>query len=152
IPLKPTRPSASPTAVRNSKRIEHPPASKAKFMTRIPYTNAFHELSGFCQRAPNNLDFAPSMGDSSHASAREGLIAFTNGQTGYSNPQRQGLSSAILDGISPLQTLEELEEGQSDAGFPAYSPLWDVRLAEWTPAAVAQGLNTRQTDFGTELS
>src|SRR5262249_23565651 len=34
-----------------------------------------------------NLDFAPSMGDSSHASAREGLIAFTNGQRGYSNPQ-----------------------------------------------------------------
>jgi hypothetical protein len=99
-----------------------------------------------------NLDAAPSVGDESHASSREGLIAFTNGQTGLSNPQRQGLSSAILDGLSPLQTLEELEEGQSDPGFPAYSPLWDVRLAEWTPTAVAQGLNTRQTDFGTELS
>ncbi len=99
-----------------------------------------------------SLDSAPSAGDESRASAREGLIAFTNGQTGLSNPQRQGLTSALLDGASPLQTLEELEEGQSDPAFPAYSPLWDVHLAEWTPAAVAQGLNTRQTDFGTELT
>src|SRR5215470_7141494 len=80
-----------------------------------------------------SLDFAPTAGDDSNASAREGLIAFTNGQTGVSNPQRQGLTSAILDGLSPLQTLEELEEGQSNPGFPAYSPLWDVHLAEWTP-------------------
>ena len=98
-----------------------------------------------------NLDAAPSAGDQSHASAREVLIAFTNGQTGLLNPQRQGLTSAILDGASPLQTLEEIEEGQSDPGFPAYSPLWDVYLAEWTQSAVAQGLNTRQTDFSTEL-
>jgi hypothetical protein len=98
-----------------------------------------------------NLDAAPSLGDQSHASAREGLIAFTNGQTGLLNPQRQGLTSAILDASSPLQTLQELEEGQSDPGFPAYSPLWDVFLAEWTQPAVAQGLNARQTDFDTEL-
>ena len=98
-----------------------------------------------------NLDAAPSVGDQSHTSAPEALIAFTNGQTGLLNPQRQGLTSAILDGASPLQTLEEIEEGQSDPGFPAYSPLWDVHLAEWTQSAVAQGLNTRQTDFGTEL-
>jgi hypothetical protein len=97
------------------------------------------------------LDAAPSVGNESQASAREGLIAFTNGQTGLSNPQRQGLSSAILDGVDPLNTLHEVEEGQSDPGFPVYSPLWDIRLAEWTPAAVSAGLNTRQTDFGTEL-
>lgn len=98
-----------------------------------------------------NLDTAPSPGDQSQASAREGLIAFTNGQTGLSNPQRQGLTSAIVDRASPLQTLQEIPEGQSDPGFPAYSPLWDVHLAEWSPVAVAQGLNLRQTDFGTEL-
>src|SRR5262245_29316368 len=99
-----------------------------------------------------NLDATPSTGDSTHASAREGLIGFTNGQIGIANPERQGLSSALLDLADPLQTLEELPEGQSDPGFPAYSPLWDVHLAQWTPSAVAQGLNTRQTDFGTELN
>ena len=30
------------------------------------------------------------------------LVAFTNGATGAANPQRQGLSSAIKDGLSPL--------------------------------------------------
>jgi hypothetical protein len=54
--------------------------------------------------------------------------------------------------VDPLQTLEELPDGQSHPGFPAYSPLWDVHLAQWTPAAAAQGLNTRQTDFGIELN
>src|SRR5213593_482511 len=79
IPLNPTKPSASPAAVRNSKRIEHPPASKAKFMTRIPYTNALHELSGFCQRnsrllfaainAPNNTPMGVRTGNTSDAGA-----------------------------------------------------------------------------------
>ena len=98
-----------------------------------------------------NLDAAPFVGDDSQASSREFLFAFTNGQTGLSNPQRQGLSSAILDHASPLQTLKEVPEGQVDPGFPLYSPMWDVHLAEWTPAAVSQGLNTRQNDFATEL-
>jgi hypothetical protein len=99
-----------------------------------------------------NLDGAPGLGDASHASAREPPIAFTNGQTGVSNPNRQGLSSALLGEGSPLNTLDEIPEGQADPSFPAYSPLWDIHLAEWTPAAVAAGLNTRQRDFGTELA
>src|SRR5262245_61894418 len=40
----------------------------------------------------SNLDAAPSAGDASHASAREGLIGFTNGQIGIANPTRHGLS------------------------------------------------------------
>ena len=28
----------------------------------------------------------------------------------------------------------------------AYSPLWDPQLGLWTPKAVKEGLNTRQTD------
>src|SRR5262249_48129108 len=73
-----------------------------------------------------NLDAAPSAGDASHASAREGLIGFTNGQIGIANPERQGLSSAILDLVDPLQTLEEIPEGQSHPEFPPYSPFWHV--------------------------
>jgi hypothetical protein len=98
------------------------------------------------------LDAAPGLDDASSASAREPLIAFTNGQTGVDNPNRQGLGSALLGEGSPLNTLDEIPEGQADPGFPAYSPLWDIHLAEWTPAAVAAGLNTRQRDFGTELA
>ena len=91
-----------------------------------------------------NLHYAPALGDESHASAREGLLAFTNGQLGVTNPQRQGLNSALLDGLAPLNILHEVPEGQSDPGFPVYSPLWDIHLVQWTPVAITSGQNTRQ--------
>ena len=79
---------------------------------------------------------------------RESLIAFTNGQLGLNNPQRQGLSATIFDGFSPLNILEEIPE--PNAQFD-YSPAWDIHLATWTDAAVAGGLNVRQTDFSAAL-
>jgi hypothetical protein len=80
--------------------------------------------------------------------SREPLIAFTNGQTGATNPQRQGISSALLDGLAPLNILKEIPEPTSRFD---YSPLWDIHLATWTAAAVADGRNLRQTDFSTAL-
>jgi hypothetical protein len=93
------------------------------------------------------LDSAPAPDDASSSSAREPLIAFVNGQTGATNPERQGLNSAILDGLSPLNILDEIPEGQADPGFPAYSPLWDIHLAAWAPGITP----TRQRDFGTVI-
>jgi hypothetical protein len=88
------------------------------------------------------LDAAPTVGDDSTASARASLAAFVTGQTGAANPQRQGLNSALLDGLSPLNVLRwNPTQGR-------YSPLWDVHLAQWTTAAIAAGQNLRQTDFG----
>jgi hypothetical protein len=80
--------------------------------------------------------------------SRESLIAFTNGQTGATNPQRQGLNAAILDGPPPLNILQEIPEQKSQFD---YSPMWDVHLETWTSAAVAAGLNARQTDITTAL-
>jgi hypothetical protein len=80
--------------------------------------------------------------------SRESLIAFTNGQTGATNPQRQGLNAAILDGPPPLNILQEIPEQKSQFD---YSPMWDVHLATWTDTAVAAGLNLRQTDFSAAL-
>jgi hypothetical protein len=89
------------------------------------------------------LNGAPTVGDDSTASARASLAAFTNGQTGAANPQRQGLNSALLDGLDPLNVLRwNPSQGR-------YSPLWDVHLAQWSAAAVASGQNLRQTDWGT---
>ena len=51
------------------------------------------------------LNFAPAANDDSTASSRATLIAFVNGQAGANNPQRQGLNSAILDGLDPLNLL-----------------------------------------------
>jgi hypothetical protein len=100
-----------------------------------------------------DLDAAPAPGcaDAAVVSAncsRESLIAFTNGQTGPANPQRQGLNAAILDGPPPLNILQEIPEQKSQFD---YSPMWDIHLETWTGAAAAAGLNLRQTDFPAAL-
>jgi hypothetical protein len=100
-----------------------------------------------------NLNAVPSAGcaDASVVSTtcgRESLIAFTNGQTGLNNPQRQGLNATTFDGFSALNILEEVPE--PNAQFD-YSPAWDIHLATWTSAAVAAGINVRQTDFSAAL-
>jgi hypothetical protein len=87
-----------------------------------------------------SLNAAPFAGGDGTDSARTGLAAFVNGQTGPGNPQRQGLNSALLDGLDPLNLLFwSPNQGR-------YSPLWDVHPAQWSAQAIAQGLNTRQTD------
>jgi hypothetical protein len=88
------------------------------------------------------LDEAPALGDDSTGSSRTSLAAFVNGRTGATNPERQGLNSAVLDGLSPLNVLRWTpNQGR-------YSPLWDVHLAAWTAAARTAGRDLRQEDFG----
>ena len=88
------------------------------------------------------LDAAPFPGGDGTDSARASLAAFINGQTGANNPQRQGLNSAILDGLDPLNVLRwNPSQGR-------YSPLWDVHLAQWSAKAISSGQNLRQRDFG----
>jgi hypothetical protein len=95
------------------------------------------------------LDLVPNKGDEEVAtSAREGLIAFVNGQTGRANDQRQGLNSALLDNLDPFNILHEVPVLTADIGDPAYSPMWDVRLVQWSQAAMASGANKRQAAFG----
>jgi hypothetical protein len=87
------------------------------------------------------LNAAPFAGGDGTNSARASLAAFVNGQTGAGNPQRQGLNSAILDGLDPLNNLAwRPNQGR-------YSPLWDVFAAQWSAAAVAAHQNVRQTAF-----
>jgi hypothetical protein len=87
------------------------------------------------------LDAAPFPGGDGTDAARASLAAFVNGQTGAGNPERQGLNSALLDGLDPLNVLRwNPSQGR-------YSPLWDVHLSEWSASAVANGQVTRQRDF-----
>jgi hypothetical protein len=88
------------------------------------------------------LNAAPRVGGDGTDQSRASLAAFVNGQTGAANPQRQGLNSAVADGLDPLNVLRwNPSQGR-------YSPLWDVHLAAWTPSVVAAGQNLRQRDFG----
>jgi hypothetical protein len=96
------------------------------------------------------LDAAPAPGCADAAvvaanCSRESLIAFINGQTGTTNPQRQGLNAALFDGHSPLNILKEIPEPTSRFD---YSPMWDIHLVHWNDSVpVANRL--RQTDFAT---
>ncbi len=93
------------------------------------------------------LAAAPAAGDDNpNTSARAGLVAFVNGPTGAANPQRQGLNSALLDGLNPLNVL------QWKPRMTHYSPLWDVHLAEWSTKAITTHQVIRRTDFGQVLS
>ncbi|MFL6135919.1 MAG: hypothetical protein ACJ72A_24150 [Nocardioidaceae bacterium] len=87
------------------------------------------------------LNQAPYPGNDGTDSARASLAAFVNGQTGVDNPQRQGIASALADGLDPLNVLAWTpNQGR-------YSPLWDVHLAQWTPAAKKAGRDLRQSQF-----
>ncbi len=99
-----------------------------------------------------NLNAVPSAGCADPMGAgpcaRESLIAFTNGQTGNHNPERQGLNAAILDRLSPLNNLKEVPH---PGALFDYSPMWDIHLETWTAAAITGGHNVRQTNFSAAL-
>lgn len=85
------------------------------------------------------LDAAPFAGGDGTDSSRASLAAFVNGQTGAN--ERQGLNSALLDGLDPLNVLRwNPSQGR-------YSPLWDVHLAAWRADVVANGQNVLQRSF-----
>lgn len=91
--------------------------------------------------------FAPALGDiqigrdDSAFSAIERLFPIANGPIGKNNPQRQGLSSALTDGLDPLNVIGGVPTVALD-----YSPLWDLNLAEWTPEAIRRGYRARVID------
>jgi hypothetical protein len=88
------------------------------------------------------LNAVPGVGsDDADTSARTGLVAAVNGPTGRNNPQRQGLTSAVLGEGDPLNVL------QWPATHDRYSPLWDVHPAVWTDAAIDAGERVRLESF-----
>lgn len=96
-----------------------------------------------------NLAAAPTAGSNdASTSARETIIPIVNGQRGVTNPQRQGLQSAVAGEGDPLNIIRE-EPECGDPNVPAscsalqYSPLWDVHPVVWTPAAIAAGQRVR---------
>ncbi len=83
-----------------------------------------------------NLDAAPGAGSNSARSARSAIIPIVNGPRGKSNPQRQGLQSAVLGEGSPLNITQSLP------GSRDYSPIWDVHPAVWSESATPRRLTS----------
>lgn len=91
-----------------------------------------------------NLNAAPGLGSNDpRTSARASIIPFVNGPRGATNPERQGLQSALLGQGPPLNVT--IEHPNNRGEIPRYSPLWDVHLGVWTAAAIAAGARTRLT-------
>jgi hypothetical protein len=117
--------------------------------------------------------FAPGLGlspfpngSADPKSARAEIFAFANAQRGPESPPAQGLGHVIADGhnvedanLENEALLKALERGgdahnvqeffptfEDPALAQAYSPVWDLQIGVWSPDAVAQGLNTAQTD------
>lgn len=74
--------------------------------------------------------------DDSFSSPIERLFTAVNGPSdgGCDNPQRQGLTAALLDGHRPNNTL-----GGIPTIAPDYSPLWEAEPYEWTQDAISKG-------------
>ena len=83
------------------------------------------------------LATAPAAGTTTPGSARSAIVAIANGETDRESPERQGMQSALLDGLAPLNILEGAPDERS--ARPAYTPVWDLHLVMWTPAAIAAG-------------
>lgn len=84
-----------------------------------------------------NLDAAPGLGSNARSSTRSAIIPIVNGERGKSNPERQGLQSAVLGEGSPLNIQQSLPGGAD------YSPIWDVHPAVWSQTAIDSGLRKR---------
>ncbi len=83
-----------------------------------------------------NLDAAPGAGSNSARSSRSAIVPIVNGPRGTSNPQRQGLQSAVLGEGSPLNITQSLP------GAADYSPIWDVHPAVWSASATPKRLTS----------
>jgi hypothetical protein len=94
--------------------------------------------------APGLRDVAVGRDDSLF-SAVERLFTFTNGPTnvvaGQVNPQRQGLTSAVLGEGGPLNVLGGIPTFATD-----YSPLWDLNIGEWSQLAIDRNYRSRVTE------
>ncbi len=99
-------------------------------------------------------------------SGRERIFVFTNGQSGATNDNAQGIDHLIRDGHASqdasagdtalidalrnggdlLNTLGDFPSLADPRHANAYSPLWDAQFGEWSKKAIDGKLNTRQTD------
>ena len=80
--------------------------------------------------------------DAHTGQGNERIAIVINGPMGKTNPFRQGIQSAMVDGASPINIFGGVPTINLD-----YSPIWDAELVQWTPDAVANHYQTRLIDL-----
>lgn len=113
-----------------------------------------------------NTSPSPNGGKDPSKSARAALFTFVNGQAHKASPPAQGLNHVIIDshnaedasldndglmaalriGGDVRNVLENFPTLTDPKLRDQYTPLWDVHVGEWSPSAVARGLNVAQMD------
>lgn len=91
-----------------------------------------------------NLKALPNKGSNAPSSTLTGLAPIVNGPACTMNPQRQGLSSALLGEGDPLNIVQEIPAGER---AQAYSPMWDVYASVWAQVPIPVKNSMIQTDF-----
>jgi hypothetical protein len=81
-----------------------------------------------------SLNAAPEPGISSNLSARSGILSIMNGVRERGSAERQGMQSALLNDLAPLNILQHAPS--RDFADDAYSPLWDLHFMRWTASAI----------------
>jgi hypothetical protein len=78
----------------------------------------------------------------SRPSDRSALLGFSpnaNGEVGANNPERQGLSSTIVDGDRDPVNVFPLDPDNDKRIANNYSPMWDAHISQWTQTAIDTG-------------
>ncbi len=78
------------------------------------------------------------------ASARLGFSPVLNGKTDINSRDDQGFSTSLANGgIDPINIFPLAPQNNNRSASNNYSPLWDLHVNMWTPAAIRAGRVTR---------
>jgi hypothetical protein len=88
-----------------------------------------------------NLAKIPEFGESlpGEKSALLGFSPVLNGQTDKGSGQDQGFSTALANGVDPINVFPIGPDNDNRSRQNNYSPLWDAHVSMWTEAAVDKG-------------
>jgi hypothetical protein len=95
-------------------------------------------IEGVC--APK-LAKIPQFGKSL-AGEKSALLGFSpvlNGRTDKGTGQDQGFSTALANGIDPINVFPISPDNDNPSRENNYSPLWDAHVSMWTEAAIDKG-------------
>jgi hypothetical protein len=83
----------------------------------------------------------PAFGQSlpGEKSALLGFSPVLNGRTDEGSAQDQGFSTALANGIDPINVFPIPPENDDAARTNNYSPLWDAHVSMWTARAIKEG-------------
>jgi hypothetical protein len=83
----------------------------------------------------------PEFGESlpEEKSALLGFSPVLNGRTDKGSGQDQGFSTALANGIDPINVFPVGPDNDNPSRENNYSPLWDAHVSMWTPTATDKG-------------